>query len=434
VSKVLDKRKFFESLGYFAHEGQAQIHAAMDTPGIDQVIAMTGSRFGKTLAAAHEVIWAAMQPRPDTMIWCVAPSTKVADAIFDMVTTLVAKVHGKNFRLDRNDGVIEMKNFGGGRTRIMRRTTQGAKGKARLAAYAVDLMVIDEASDPEIHDSVWESQLRTRLIDRQGKLLAISTPRGQSGWFVQLHRTAKKNPGGRAIAINLPTWTNSVMFPGGFQDPKIQKEFQTMATKDFLQELGGQPVSAEGCVFEPEIIDQCCVIEEWEEPNPAGEYYSGLDLGLKRDSSVHIIVRAPLGFANSSPAAKVVFVRRMHKMPVDAQLDLILRDQQRYGIQDVITDGTGIGEPIIQQARNMGIYVRSVVFTPTSKMKMIVNLRGLLEQKKIRLPTGLLCPSLRDQLLQYGWSEDGKKASAPSGQHDDFVCSLALACRASRRS
>jgi hypothetical protein len=235
--------------------------------------------------------------------------------------------------------------------------------------------------------------------------------------------------GGRAVALNFPSWMNTVVFPGGFKDPKIQKEYQTMSLRDFLQEYGAQPLSAEGCIFEPEIVDQCCVIDEWEEPIPTAEYASGFDIGIKRDSSVHTIVRAPLGFANSSKAAKVVFVRRMHKMPIEAQLALVLQDQERYGIQTVYTDGTGMGEPIVQQARNLGIFVRSVVFTKASKMPMVINLRGLLERRKIRLPTAMLCPALRDQLLTYEWNSTGTTANAPSGFHDDYVCSLALACK-----
>jgi hypothetical protein len=222
---------------------------------------------------------------------------------------------------------------------------------------------------------------------------------------------------------------NSVDYPGGFEDPKIQKEYQTMALRDFLQEYGAQPMSAEGAFFEPDVVESACVLDEWEEPLPAGEYASGYDIGLKRDSSVHTIIRAPLGFKNSHPAAKVVFVRRMHKMPVEAQLELVLQDQERYGIQCVYTDGTGIGEPIIQQARNMGIYVRSVVWSKTSKMPMMTNLLGLLQQRKVRLPNSLLCPAMRDQLLTFEWDKNGRTANAPDGQHDDYVASLALACK-----
>lgn len=431
MAREISKRRFFDQIGYTPHEGQEQLHAALATEGIDWVVAMCGTRFGKTVAAAHEMVYESMLPRADFMGWCVAPSTKVADAIFDMVTQIMQKIHGSDLRLDRNDGVLEFKNFGGGRSRIMRRTTQGAKGKARLAAYPVDFMVIDEASDPELHDSVWQSQLRTRLVDRQGKLLAISTPRGQRGWFVALHRLAlREGAAGRAIAVNFPSWLNSVVFPGGFKNPKIQKEYLTMALRDFLQEYGAQPMSAEGAIFDPEVVDGSCVLDEWEDPIAAGEYYSGYDIGLKRDSSVHTIVRAPLGFANASKAAKVVFVRHMKKMPVEAQLELVLQDQERFGIQTVYTDGTGLGEPIVQQARNMGIFVRSVVFSKTTKMPMIVNLLGLLQQRKVRLPKALLCPAMRDQLLTYEWDKNGRTANAPEGFHDDYVASLALACRA----
>lgn len=383
-----------------------------------------------TWSAAYEMVYHAMLPRKEFLGWCVAPQRALADIVFDQVGRIIHEIHGAaNVRYDRNEGVLEFTNFGGGRSRIMRKSCDGAEGKGKLAGAGVDFMVIDEASSPTIKDQIWVSELSTRL-NAGSKLLAISTPRGQRGWFITLYRQAKRvGRTSRAISINLPSWTNTYRFPGGWDNPEIQAKYARMALRDFLQEYGAQPMSAEGAFFDPEFVDPCCVINEWEEPSAAGEYASGLDLGLKRDSSVHTIVRAPLGFANASPAAKVVFVRRMHRMPVEAQLELVLQDQQRFGIQCVYTDGTGIGEPIIQQARNMGIFVRSVVFTKQSKMPLMTNLLGLMQQLKVRLPSAILCPALRDQLVTYEWDKAGKTANAPDGFHDDYVCSLALACK-----
>jgi hypothetical protein len=431
MAKTISKRKFFTSLGYTPHTGQEQIHAAIDDPNTDYVFAMCGTRFGKTFAAAYELCFHAMLPRAEFLGWCVAPNSDLAHIVYDMVHQIMRKIHGTNMSYDKNSGVMEFKNFGGGRSRIMRKSCHDAEGKGKLTGAGVDFMVIDEASSPEIKDTLWEAELRTRL-NANSKLLAISTPRGQRGWFVTLFRKAQGGRISRVISITFPSWTNPHRFPGGFENPEIKSKFEGgMPMRNFLQEYGAQPMSAQGAFFDnPEDIDKCCVVEEWEEPNKSAEYASGLDLGIRRDSSVHTIVRAPLGFANSSPAAKVVFVRRMHRMPIEQQLLLVKQDQDRYGIHTVYTDGTGIGDPIIQQAQNMGIYVRRVVFTKTSKMPMMTNLLGLFQQRKIRLPTPTLCPSLRDQLLTYEWDKEGKTANAPSGFHDDYVASLALACKA----
>lgn len=430
MARTIDKRKFFASLNYEPHTGQEQIHAALSLDDVDYVLGLCGTRFGKTWAAAYEMAFHAMLPRADFLGWCVAPQRALADIVFDQVARIVHEIHnGKNVRFDRNDGVLEFKNFGGGRSRIMRKSCDGAEGKGKLAGAGVDFMVIDEASSPTIKDQIWVSELSTRL-NAGSKLLAISTPRGQRGWFIQLYRQARRaGRAGRSIAINLPSWTNTCRFPGGWNNAEIQAHYQRKTLRDFMQEYGAQPMSAEGAFFEPEFIDQCCILPEWEEPIQGAEYASGLDLGLKRDSSVHTIVRAPLGFKNSSTDAKVVYVRRMHRMPVEAQLELVLQDQERYGIQCVFADGTGIGEPIIQQARNMGIFIRSVMWSSTSKMPMMTNLLGLLQQRKIRLPTAQLCPAMRDQLLTYEWAKNGKTANAPDGFFDDYVASLAMACK-----
>lgn len=430
MTATIDKRRFFSQLNYVPHEGQEQIHAALSLADIDYVLGLCGTRFGKTFAAAYEMVYHSMLPRKEFLGWCVAPQRALADIVFDQVARILHEIHGaSSIRFDRNEGVIEFTNFGGGRSRIMRKSCDGAEGKGKLAGAGVDFMVIDEASSPTIKDAIWVQELSTRL-NAGSKLLAISTPRGQTGWFITLFRQAKRaGRSSRIITVNLPSWTNTYRFPGGWENPEIQAIYKRKPLRDFLQEYGAQPMSAEGAFFEPDEVETNCVLEEWEEPIAAGEYASGLDLGLKRDSSVHTIVRAPLGFANSSKAAKVVFVRRMHRMKVEEQLRLVKEDQDRFGIQSVYTDGTGIGEPIIQMARNEGIYIRGVVFTNASKMKMMTNLKGMLQQLKIRLPSGTLCPSMRDQLLTYAWDKSGKTANAPSGMHDDYVCSLALACK-----
>lgn len=427
----INKEAFFKLCNYVPHPGQEQLHAAVDEPGVYIIVAMCGTRFGKTWAAAYEMCYQAMLPRDEFLGWCVAPQIQLANIVFDQIIKIIMTLlKGNITRIDHNDGNLEFTNMGGGRSRIQRRTAQGADGKGRLAGAGVHFMVIDEASSRDFKDSVWYSELSSRTSNTGGKTLMISTPRGVRGFFISLFRSGKRGDNPAIFAMSLPSWKNTHAFPGGYEGEAIQRQKtmlknQTGNDAQFMQEYAASPMSQEGVVFEPELLEPNFVLDNWEEPIASAEYGSGLDLATTRDCTVHTIVRAPLGFKNSSPQAKVVFVRRMFKMPVAEQIRLVREDQDRYGIHAVWVDGTGMGDPIVQQAINAGIYVRKTVFTNQSKMEMIGNLKSLLQRGFLRLPKASLCPSLVDEMLTYEW--DGNGANAPSGFHDDHVCSLMLA-------
>ena len=66
----LDKRAFFEDMGYSPHPGQWKVHLS----GANRRIVACGVRWGKTLCAAMEGLISAMEPRKRAMGWVVARS------------------------------------------------------------------------------------------------------------------------------------------------------------------------------------------------------------------------------------------------------------------------------------------------------------------------------------------------------------------------
>ncbi len=77
-SSRINKRAFFDDLGYEPHPGQLEIHLATEP----RRVVACGVRWGKTLCAAMEGLTAAMEPAERSVGWVVAPTYDLADRVF----------------------------------------------------------------------------------------------------------------------------------------------------------------------------------------------------------------------------------------------------------------------------------------------------------------------------------------------------------------
>lgn len=426
---MISKKKFFRAVGYEPHPGQERIHGAVEK--LSTVVVACGARFGKTMAAAHEMAYQAILPRKqwdgEFMGWCVAPTHVLADIVFDTVRQILNKFLGPEFvRFNNGEGLIEIRNLGGGRSRIMRRSTDNAGGKqdggkAKLVGYAVDFMVVDEAS-AIVDDSIWENQLRTRLIDHKGRSLHISTPRGTRGYFAKLFRAAGSNKD--IASIRLPTWANPYV-----DKEIIKKERDTMPAKAFAQEIEALFIAADGLVFDNEVLALISCLPR-EGPRPDGDYFAGWDVAIKQDFSVLTIMRGPLP-DDEIQCARIVAVDRVYRLGLEEQISRTHALLTHYNNAPVNVDETGVGDAFLRLLINSGISARGKVWTPQSKRNMVNNTVALLEQERILLLAPEVCPAMFDEMQIYGWEDtpSGKLTSnAPSGTNDDCVASLVMAC------
>jgi hypothetical protein len=94
----------------------------------------------------------------------------------------------------------------------------------------------------------------------------------------------------------------------------------------------------------------------------------------------------------------------------------------------VVIDSTGIGDPILDAIQNAGVRVSPYKIGGTvAKQQLIDKLRVNIEKQRISFP---LVPVMKRELesYEYSISDSGTiKFSAPHGQHDDTVISLAMA-------
>jgi hypothetical protein len=163
-------------------------------------------------------------------------------------------------------------------------------------------------------------------------------------------------------------------------------------------------------------IEACCVPELSGQPSVC----YGVDLGRKIDST-SIIGLDKLGYMSHYDN----FVRRSWPHVIDTIKYLPNKP--------IAMDGTGVGDVILSQVEQVQSDVDGYIFTPPSKQRLMEGLAVALQYRKIHIADDGNVTSgtgkLRHQLEQFEvvYTRTGVKYSAPEGDHDDDVCSLALA-------
>ena len=173
IGNLWNKRELFAYLGYEPGAGQRAFHQS--TARFRVLIA--GARFGKSLAAAKEVLPVALTP--ETRTWICGPTYGLAEKEFEYVLHDLARLPGVR---------DEMKVTGtlGGRRMIRlpwnsEVVTKTADNPESLLGDELDFLLISEAS--RISRDVWERYLRPRLGSRRGGAVIPTTPAGAGSWI-----------------------------------------------------------------------------------------------------------------------------------------------------------------------------------------------------------------------------------------------------------
>jgi hypothetical protein len=92
----------------------------------------------------------------------------------------------------------------------------------------------------------------------------------------------------------------------------------------------------------------------------------------------------------------------------------------------ICIDATGVGDPIAEDIANVR-ETEIFKFTVASKQQLMEGLAYAIQNRNCTVLEGVM----KDELdsFEYEYTRTGVKYTAPSGMHDDAVCSLALAVR-----
>jgi hypothetical protein len=346
--------------------------------------------------------------KPNQRIWIVSGSYELSQRVFSKVIFFVNTLFKDNKAYKIKMKPSPRLEFSNGSFIQCKSATEPDS----LLGEALDLIIVDEAVT--IPPLIYERFLYPTTSTTKGQIIFISSPRGKD-WFYRKYIECCEHCAG----FNFPSNVN----------PMVTKEEWERARKMlpeqiFKQEYMGLFLDDAASVFRGvrKIVNKDC----YEEPKDTHSYVIGVDLGKFNDFTVITVL--------DRQTHKVVHWDRFNQINWPFQKERIKLVANKYRTQNIpskiILDSTGLGSPIADDLKRDGLYVEEFKFTggrSGTKEQMIEKLSLFIEQLGVFIPDEMV---LLDELESYGCevSDAGyKKYSAPMGQHDDAVCSLALA-------
>jgi len=403
--KFFNTNLLYKWVNYIPHKGQELIH---NSNSRFRFLAC-GRRWGKTMFASKELLneavaWA------NHRYWIVAPNYSLTEKVFREVL--------KDFTFTRLKAWVkkasesEMKIYLTNGTVI---ECKSADNPESLLGEGLNGMVIDEAA--RIKDSIWHEYLRPTLSDKQGWLLAISTPKGQN-WFYRGYMDGQRK------VDNTESWNFTTADNPYIKPEEIALAKTTMPQRAFEQEYLGIFLGSVGGVFRSiqQCVDDSIVMRD--DAEGGIKYCMGVDLAKYQDFTVIIVINK-----NNN---KVVYFDRFNQIDWTLQEKRIIEVWNKFAQAEVFVDATGVGDRVFEELAKTITNINGIKFTGTSKTELIDELSIMMDNKLIHFPD---IPELIDELniYEYEVTKAGNvRLNAPVGYHDDCVIALALAVQGIR--
>jgi hypothetical protein len=229
------------SLRIMSH-GQQEIH---DTRA-RKIMVTGGVRGGKSQFLAMELLTEVF--KENGLIWLVAPDFEQAKSEFNYMLSPLKEL---GFIVD--EGQPEK----GGRFFVTewgcRVQTKSAKELTTLASFAPHVLAgLEMGQQP--HTAY--DKLQERALEYGARILMSGTLEDSQPWYADLWQKWQGPNEEDGRSFSLPSWSNTVKFPGGRNDPKIKELEKGVSPEVFLQRCGAVPYKPNGLVFkayEPKI-------------------------------------------------------------------------------------------------------------------------------------------------------------------------------------
>lgn len=277
------KKLIFDKLGYVPSTKQEAIH--QDTSRIRLVAG--GERSGKSRSAAMEYMGQFWEV---PLLWLVAQDYARTKAEFDYICEAFDKL-GIGFHATKQVDPGEIIIQGG-----LRVVTKSGKDPRTLAMEAPTAILGCEASQLDYETFL---RMRGRVAEKRGWLLLSGTFESSLGYYPELYNRWSAPSTENAQSFSLPTWSNTVIFPGGRTDPEILDLERGCSAEWFQERYAGIPCPPKGLVFTEFKnaihvgtgglfeFDPAGIIELWVDPGYQHAY--AVEVVQKKGEEVYII-------------------------------------------------------------------------------------------------------------------------------------------------
>jgi hypothetical protein len=274
-------------------------------------------------------------------------------------------------------------------------------------------IIVNEAGFIKSLIEWWNNSARATLADLKGDAVFTGTPKGMNGFF-DLWSMGKDNPDW--ALFHHPTYDNPFI-----ERSEIDAMKAILPEKAFQQEILAEFL-ADGSFFQN--IDKAAVIKEQDKPEQHDKHYlvMGVDWALSGDFTVLTV--------GCRDCNRAVAWERFNQIDYTYQRQKIMDMVSRWKVQGVLPERNSIGEPNIEILQDkIPILIGPDLkpgfnTTATTKPELIQGLASAMEHHNFLVPE-----DYADELRAYEvetMASGHPKFSAPEGQHDDRVISLAL--------
>lgn len=271
---VLRKDLYFEATGYAPHPGQVKVHYDAHR----HRVMTNGRRWGKTLVGGKEV-----EPCAFTLNrlgdpqrgWIVGPNypdcEKEFRVVYDTFKRLgVDQVSSKFLKNTENGSMHIVTNWG------FDLECRSAQHEESLVGEGLDFVLMVEAG--RLKRKTFTEYIRPALSDKRGWSMTSGVPEiaTDTSLLYWAFKRGLDHAGKPWRSWRMPSWTNTVVFPGGRQDPEILEAEDDLTEDEFKRQYGGMFVDRVGRVM-----------SEWDDEvhlrrikyNPNWPLYGAVDYG-----------------------------------------------------------------------------------------------------------------------------------------------------------
>lgn len=334
------------------------------------------------------------------------------------------------------DSLTDIQIKGGGRILFRNSTPNGARGLESVS----DILYDESAFVDEIEEIYKSSIPCTTVVGDDARIIILSTPNGQSGWYWD---KLSLNNGDRdvlqicqqvrdGLICPVQSWTDDhgwckfILHWLAHPQLSLKKDTYLQSIKSrfelpedtIQQEYNLSFVDAESLVFSSELVRQNA-LGQWQSFEDGAIYYFGIDTSLLgNDYTVCTILQEIEGKYH------LVKMYRERKKTHEYNIYQIGELIDLYQPVRVAIEVNSSGQIYYEQLSNQHLNTdfEAVKTTGSSKPMMINKLTLALEKKLLVYPND---KKIIEEFLSF--RQNGTKLEAIEGKHDDIIMSLAFA-------
>ena len=275
-------------------------------------------------------------------------------------------------------------------------------------------VVVNEAAKVGHLQYSWEYVIRVTLMDLQGGAMICSTPRGYD-YFQSLYKRGQDPLETEWSSWQKSTWENPYIPKSELEEAK-----RTLPEITYRQEILAEFITSDGMVFRR--VQDAARLEPLPKRIDGRQYVAGVDVASAVDYTVVTVL--------DSETRDMVFMDRFNRIDYPMLEDRLEAIYHNWHLDCMMIEVNSIGRGVIDHLAYKSMNIVPFNTTNASKEMIIKNLQSLFEHGSIKI---LNDPVLVGELLSF----ESKRTpgglfsySAPEGQHDDCVMSLAIAHQA----